>query len=165
MKRNKFVPALALFLLTCLFFGGCTRAERVDYSALNRRLKRIAPAYEFNEDEIFFNDSVYYAFYSVLSRDDMLLTMTEDEELRLISVSLTASGNDTSPEFRNAFLSLAAAAADAFAPPAEAEGLKRSIGGYRDILFTERFEKAESGRYTVELFSDPVGVSVIISIS
>lgn len=163
MKRYNFVPVLALFLLPCLFFGGCTRAERVDYSGLNRRLKQIAPEYEFNEDEIFFNDSVYYAFYSVLSRDDMLLTMTEDEDLRLIAVSLTASGNDTSEEFRNAFLSLAAAVADAFAPPVEAEELKRSVNGYRDILFTERFDKTESGRYTVELFSDPIGVSVILS--
>ena len=162
--KKRTVPLIFIVILSVsMSFCACERTRKTDYPELNRRLKKEDAAYGFNEDEMFINGGVYYAFYSVFSEDDMLLTMTEDSEHMLTSVTLTAAGNDKTEGFSAGFLRLAAALTSAFVPPEEAETLVKAVNGYKEVLFSECFDKTQSGRYSAELFSDPVGVSVMIS--
>lgn len=163
---KKFIKKSIIMLLGALLmlFSGCTRSERADYSELNRRLAKEDKAFCFNENDVFFRDGVYYAFYSVLSDDDMLLTMKENDDGRLTCVSLTSSGNEAAgEESKTVFSRFAAALTRAFVPPENAQELLKAQEEYMPFLFTERFEKAQSGRYTAELFSDPAGVSLILT--
>lgn len=158
VKKALCLPILFLFLLT-----SCTRSERIDYSELDRRLQKENALYTVNETDILFSDSVYFAFLSLKSEDDILLTMKEDEEKKLVQVTVSASGDDTSEEFRESFTDFACAVIRAFLPEEYSAALTQAQEGYKELLYTECFENAQSGRYTLGLFSDPIGISVILT--
>lgn len=164
MKKNKKTVMCLLLAFLCVLFSGCTRSERIDYSELNRRLKKEDKAFSFSEKDVFFRDGVYYAFYSVLSEEDMLLTMKENDEGRLTCVTLTVLGGDAvTEELKTAFLRFSAALTASFALPENAGELIEAQKEYYPVLFTECFKKAQSGRYTAELFCDPAGTALILT--
>lgn len=163
MKTIKKAVSLLLCFLTLSALCSCARSERIDYSELDRRLKKDSARYKVNEKELLFSDSVYFAFLSLRSQDDILLTMKEDTEKKLTQVTVTASGDDGSEEFKQEFTAFACAVINAFAPEKDAGTLAETQREYTEELFSECFKNAESGHYTLELFSDPLGISVILT--
>lgn len=162
MKNVKKSLCVPLVLLFALVLCSCARAVRVDYSELDRRLRKENELYAVNEKEILFSDPVYFAFLSLVSEDDILLAMREDGEKKLTQVSVTA-GDGVPEGFKKTFTDFTAAVIRAFVPEKDAPSLLETLGGWEELLYTERFGRAESGRYTLELFSDPIGVSVIVT--
>ena len=162
MKAIRTVSALLLCLLLCAA-GGCTESERTDYSELNRRLKRENEAYGFCEEELLYNEGVYYAVTALPPGKKVLLTMREDEEGRLDQITVTASGEDVPDGFAEVCTDYCAAVVRAFVPSGDDVPLAAAVGGYTHILYTECVRRERSGMYTMELFSDPVGISLLIT--
>lgn len=163
MKIYKSVLCFLLCLPLCTRLSACTRSVRIDYSELNRRLKAENKAYAFTETEAFFSDSVYFAFLSLQHENDVLLTMKEDAEKKLTQVTVTAAAEEPKEGFTRVFTDYAAAVIGAFIPETDAGGLETELRKWEALLYTECFRNYECGKYGMRLFSDPIGISVILT--
>lgn len=162
MKIGKKFTFIALFLSLVLMLTACTRSEMIDYSELNRRLKRENKSFAFSEENVFYGSGVYFAPYSLLSPEDMLLAMGENEKGQLTKVTLTASRGEATDEIKQMFSEFAKALTAAFVPEKYSESLLGTLEEYGKLSFTDCIKKAVSGRYTLWLCSNTLGVSMII---
>lgn len=144
-KSVNFIVMMSLIL----GLSSCVKDKRFDYSELNIRLKNVSPEFVFDETELFYSDSVYYIYYSLNSENDMLLTLKEDEKMKLerITLTLDAEKADMSGE---TFKKFALTLADIFIPELnvnaliEATGIDDVSSYTTDIMksFSEGFYKA-----------------------
>ncbi|MCH5197619.1 MAG: hypothetical protein J1E34_01825 [Oscillospiraceae bacterium] len=149
MKIIKKIVIFAVILSVVLSFSSCVKDKRFDYSELNIRLKKDAPEFVFDESEIFFSDSVYYVYYSLNSEDDMLLTLKEDERMKLERITLTLDSKKAE-ESGETFRKFALALANIFIPELnesaliDATGINDVSSYTSDIMksYTEGFYKA-----------------------
>ena len=165
MKRAKKLyqtGAVLLAVLLALPLFGCVRDKRFDYSELNLRLRERSPAYGFAEADLFFADDVYYCLYTLEQPDDVLLTMRQDAEQKLVRVTLTLAAPPEDGRF-DAFRQFALALAEVFIPDADTDALRESLqlddpAGMRQKTLCEYTQ----GFYSASAFAAEKAVCVIL---
>ena len=157
MKKN-----LCCLLLLCVLFcmAGCHADARFGFAELNARIRAADKSFCFREDTVFFSDDVYYAYYSVQDKNDLLLTMREDADRKLdrICLTLSAASGDASDQFT----SFASLLADLFIPDCDLTALYAATGLDGAQLFRPFTAKYTQGRYTAVMFGSSYGVCFFI---
>lgn len=154
MKKSKQVGVVCLILAAVFLLPGCSRAVFVDISELNRRLSRIDPAYRIDESALFFQDDVYFYYYSLAADADTLLTVRQDADKRVVRLTLTFD-RQAHPWGTDAYRALVRALCESYFPDAdlatlaaelhldddEAMGASKyyvcELDGFRAVLFGE----------------------------
>lgn len=163
MKQSVTVIILAAVLL---LLPSCTREKLFDRSELSIRLSRLNESYSFSYDDIICEDNISRVFYSLSSADDVLLSMTQDNDGRLLRVELTMLGESAAEGLLASYEDFCAALTEVFLSESQenARELCAETGLLsREEYFTDFFGKSESGRYTLRLWSSPVSMSYIIT--
>ena len=156
--RKKLCCLLLAFTLFCT--AGCQADARFGFAELNARIRAEDKSFCFREDTVFFTDNVYYAYYSLQTENDLLLTMREDGDRKLdrICLTLTAASPDAAERFRT----FAALLADLFIPDCDLTALYTATGLDSAQLFRPFMEKYAQDRYTAVLFGSAYGVCFFI---
>ena len=162
MKKTSVIAFAALAALFPALLCGCVKNKRFDYSELNLRLRKTAPAFCFDETSLYFHDGAYFCFYSFSEDDDILLALNEDENGKLDRITLTLRGA-TDAAARDSFCAFAAALAEVFIPEAETQRLLEETGLYDPVrarahtllTFTQGF-------YSAALFSTAMGETFLL---
>ena len=155
MKKPIAAALFCLMLCLALTAAGCARDPRLDCFELNARLRAADRAFAFPEDDLYFADGTYYAFYSVYAPRDLLLAMRADETGRLTRVSLTVSRMQ--PQSAEAFFPLALAVASCFIPACDTAALREALMPGDAPAFTLSLRRYTQGRYSAALFTSDGG--------
>ena len=159
MKR--FFSVVLCFL--CVFMtSSCKKEERFDISELKLRLEDADEKYAFDYDAIFYADSVFYIYYSFCEENDVLLTVKEDDELRLTRISAAVwctAGEDTLTEYKK----FCEALTGIFVSPDEGEGLSEETGLFGEgVFFTDFVSSVQKTNYTARAFSSEFGAVYVL---
>lgn len=160
---KKTVSFLVIFFIV-LFFGGCKKTERLDFSELLIRTEKYNESLDADINRAFYSDSCWYLFFSVAAENDVLLKAEEDENLLLTKVSVTTmdSGQDAA---KQAFIDVVRAVMEAFCSVENTDEFALNTGLYdENIIFSDEIRYYEEGRYSTEFFNSPLGTAMMIEI-
>lgn len=147
MKR---ICAFLLALTVIFSFSACSESSTPDYELLSKRLSEINEYYAFNFFEMFQYDGAYHTYYNLCSEDDLLLSLTFDEENNISSVTVTAEKSKmTTDGQRNAFKSFSSAVINSFCTLSDketAEVKKMSVENV-NLYFSDIYETYSALRY------------------
>ena len=154
--------SLILCIVCILPFSSCKREDRFDLSELNIRLERADKKYTFDYENIFFSDSVFYIYYSFAEENDVLMTVKEDSELKLIRISaaLWRTANEESIAEYERFCEVLT---QVFVSEKQREGLLEETGLFSDgVLFSDFVSVTEKTDYTARAFSSEFGAVYVL---
>ena len=162
MKKTSVLSFVVLALLLPALLCGCVKNKRFDYSELNQRLRKTAPAFCFDETSLYYRDGAYFCFYSFTEEDDMLLALNEDENGKLKRITLTLRAG-AGAAARETFCAFAAALSGIFIPEADTQRLQQETGLFDPararqntlLTFTQGF-------YSAALFSTAMGETFLL---
>ncbi len=157
---KKTVSLLVIFFVA-VFFAGCNKETRIDFSELLLRTERYHKDIDTDISEAFFSDGSWFVFLSTVAEDDVILKATEDENKYLVSVSVSIVSNDIEGS-ADAFIKLAEAVIKAFCDVEDSKAFAERVGLYEEnIVFSEERRVYEEGRYKLSFFNSSLGSSVI----
>lgn len=147
---KKFIPILlCLSLLTCL--TSCTQPDRPDYELFSKRMSKVNEHYSFEYFDMFLYDNAYHVYFSLCSEDDLMLSLTIDDNGNIDSLTVTADKSKMTTEGeRNAFKSFTVATINSFAQLSDKEysSLKKNLSYENtNFYFSDLYETYSSLRY------------------
>lgn len=147
MKR---ICACLLILSVLLSFSGCSQSDQPDYELLSKRLSESNEHYAFDYFDMFQYNGAYHIYYSLCSEDDILFSMTFDDENNVASVSVTAEKSKmTTDGQRNAFKSFSSAVINSFCTLSDKEKSEVNKLSVQNInfYFSDIYETYSALRY------------------
>lgn len=154
--------ALILCILCIFPLSSCKKEDRFDLSELKIRLEKINGKYSFDYEDIFFSDSVFYIYYSFAEENDVLMTVKEDSELKLIRISaaLWRTENEESLAEYERFCEVLT---QVFVSEKQRDGLVEETGLFSDgVLFTDFVATVRKTDYTARAFSSEFGAVYVL---
>ncbi|MBQ8210552.1 MAG: hypothetical protein IJZ35_08230 [Clostridia bacterium] len=140
-----------LLILTLIFtLSGCSESSQPDYELLSKRMSEYNEHYAFEYFDMFQYDGAYHVYFSLCSEDDIMLSMTFDEENNISSVAVTAeSAKMTTDGQRNAFKSFTSAVTNSFCTLSDKEKseLKNLSTENINLYFSDIYETYSALRY------------------
>ncbi|MCD7774356.1 MAG: hypothetical protein LUH40_02080 [Clostridiales bacterium] len=148
MKKFLYAFVCAGVLLS---FGGCTGESRPDYAELSRRLSEYNENYAFEYFDMFLYEGAYQVYFSLCSRDDVLLSMNFGEDGSIDNITVTACSDSmkTTGE-RAAYCSFALSAVSAFTmlSTEDIAKIQRNLSfDDTNIYFSDLYETYTLSRY------------------
>lgn len=147
MKR---ISAFFIVLTMILTLSGCSEKSTPDYEMLSERLGRYNEYYAFEYSDIFEYEGAYHVYYSLCSENDVMLSMTFDEDNNISAVAVTAQKSKmTTDGQRQAFRSFSSAVTDSFCTLSEKEKTEVSNLSVQNInlYFSDLYETYSALRY------------------
>ena len=159
MKR--FFSVILCFV--CIFLmSSCKKEDRFDLTELKLRLEEADEKYSFSYEDIFYSDSVFYIYYSFCEENDVLLTVKEDKDLRLVRIS-AAVWNTADENTLNEYRKFCEALTDIFVSAKESDGLIDETRLFEDgVMFTDFLSVTEKTNYTARAFSSEFGAVYVL---
>ncbi len=147
----KKVTAIIMCVSVLMCFSGCAGEARPDMMALSEKMAEYNEHYAFDYFDTFVYENATRVFFSLCSEDDVMLTITTDEDGKIDTVNITAVSNKMKTDGeRNAFMNFSMAVAESFAPLSESE--KKACDealSYKkpNMYFSDLYEKYSSLRH------------------
>lgn len=147
----KKITVIILCLLFLIPISGCTEPDRPDYELLSQRMSKINEHYAFEYFDMFLYDNAYHIYFSLCSEDDLMLSLTIDDNGNIDSLTVTADKSKMTTEGeRNAFKSFTVATINSFAELSDNEYslLKKNLSYENtNFYFSDLYETYSSLRY------------------
>lgn len=157
---KKTVSLLVIFFVV-VFFAGCEKEARLDFSELILRTVRYHKDIDIDISEAFFSDGNWFIFLSSATEDDVILKAAEDENKYLVSVSISTVNNGIDGSAAE-FIKLAEAVTEAFCDIGDVKAFLGNVGLYEEnIIFSEERRVYEEGRYKLSFFNSSLGSSLM----
>lgn len=146
----KHICVFFLIFTVILSFSSCSESSIPDYELLSKRLSEENENYSFDYFDMFQYDGAYHTYYSLCSEDDLLLSLTFDENTKISSVTITAEKSKmTTDSQRNAFKSFTSAVINSFcilSHKEKAEVKKMNVENI-NLYFSDIYETYSALRY------------------
>ncbi len=153
---KKSISLLVIFI-TVFLCGGCKKEQRPDFSELLLRIERSDKQLQADFAEAFYSDSHWYIFLSIINEHDVLIKAKEDENRRLLSVSVSMINNDVEGN-DTAFIKIASAAAMAYCDVDDIDDFLINTGLYEEgIIFSGECRTYEYGNYKADFYNSSFG--------
>lgn len=153
----KKIILLLVILVTVFLSGGCKKDMRPDFSELLLRIERSDRELQADFAEAFYSAPYWYIFLTLINEHDVLIKAQEDENRRLLSVSVSMTNNDVEGS-EAAFVKIASAAARAYCDIDDADDFLAGTGLYEEgIIFSEECRTYESGNYKADFYNSSFG--------
>ena len=147
MKR---ICACLLSFAFIFLFSGCSESSLPDYELLSQRMSEINEYYAFDYFDMFQYNGAYHIYYSLCSDDDILFSLTFDQENNISSVTVIAEKSKmTTDGQRNAFKSFSSAVIKSFCTLSDKETSKVNKMSVQNInfYFSDIYETYSALRY------------------
>lgn len=119
MKKTVAV-VLCVAVLICLC--GCAGETRPDMTALSEKMAEYNENYAFDYFDTFEYENATRVFFSLCSEDDVMLTLTTEDDGKISQVNITAVSDKMKTDGeRNAYMNFSTAVAESFASLSESE--------------------------------------------
>lgn len=147
----------------CIFLmSSCKKEDRFDLTELKLRLEEADEKYSFSYEDIFYSDSVFYIYYSFCEENDVLLTVKEDKDLRLVRIS-SAVWNTADENTLNEYRKFCETLTDIFVSAKESAGFIDETRLFEDgVMFTDFLSVTEKTNYTARAFSSEFGAVYVL---
>ena len=161
MKKSVYVIMCFVILLG---FSSCTVEARPDMEMLSERLSLINENYAFDYFDAFIYDGAYHIYFSLCSKDDVLLSVHTDENGKIDDVTVIAYAENMKTDGeRNAYMNFSSAVIDCFTELSEKEkNEKEKSLSYRKpkLYFSDLYETYSALRYNFVFSSNAAYISL-----
>lgn len=161
MKKS---VCIIMCFVILLGFSSCTVESRPDMQMLSERLSLINENYAFDYFDAFIYDGAYQIYFSLCSKDDVLLSIHTDKNGNIDDVTVIAYAENMKTDGeRNAYMNFSSAVIDCFTELSEKEKneKEKSLSYMKPKLyFSDLYETYSALRYNFVFSSNSAYISL-----